>query len=69
MYLLLPAAKPTGLGEHLTPSSSVISSFVALWLRLGQNLTPSGKVDSLGKIGLPQENLTFLGKFDSLGKI
>ena len=45
--IFLPAAKPTGLGEHFTPSS-VISSLVALWLRLG-HVTSSGKVDSNGK--------------------
>ena len=84
LSFFLPAAKPTGLGEHLTqrPSfyPSVISSFVALWLRLGhetslgkiwlprEKLNTSGKFESLGKNLLPWEKLTPSGKFDSLRK-
>ena len=52
--------------------SVVISSLVALWLRLGyvtsQERWLLGKFDFLGKCWLPWEKLTPLGKVDSLGK-
>ena len=94
-HVFLPVAKPTGLGEHLGPSSSVICLHLIIcgsgWgMWLSQERWLPGKVDFPGKLTsqeswlpgkvdfpekltsrkswLPRAKLTTSGKVDSLGK-